>query len=145
VKAVSSRDDSVGKELGSGRGAALTQAGRRRRRELGGYKRDRELLRHGDEQRPGVEGDCELALGETGRRRRAGHALRTRRDGTLRTEERGFRQHPLFCTHGNRREPPTTAIQVAARGDRANDRRAPHVSENSVLIKPRYPFSVREK
>jgi hypothetical protein len=57
----------------------LTQAGRRRLRELSGYMCGGELLRlglrHGDK-RPGVQGDVELALGEVGRRRSRGRRCR---------------------------------------------------------------------
>jgi hypothetical protein len=89
-----------------------------------------------------VEEDGELAPGEAGAEVACGHALRTGRDDTLQTEEQGFGQHPppLFCTHDDRREPPTSASEVTARGDRANDRRASHVSEILVLNKPRNQF-----
>jgi hypothetical protein len=87
-----------------------------RRHELGGYAHGSELLwlrlRHCDE-RPEVEG----APGEVGAEAACGHALRTGRDDTLLTKERGFGQRPLFCTHDDRRELPMTSSEVTACGD----------------------------
>jgi hypothetical protein len=85
----------------------------------------------------GEDGGAAIALlpGERRRSDRAGLAT-----GSWRSEQRLYAH-----VRGDRRTPPRPANQRVARGDRANDKQAPHVSEHTVLIKPINQFSARKK